>query len=276
MRLKDFLQENILLMDGAMGTYYQQLQEHKEEIAELANVSEPEVVLKIHREYLEAGADIIRTNTFAVNSVVLPGYTQESREQMLRLACRVAKQAVEEEKKRTGRECFVAADIGPVTGGGERSEEEILAEYYRMCDVFLSEGMDIFWLETFSSIELIPEILKYIKEKAADAFCSVSFCINKNGFYCASSFNKTVIFSADIFPDIYNSYKFSFTIKPLLYRASTPSFEKLFCICNISATSKKLFSSHFFVFLTNNLQIKLDDKSEYFALPAPSATAQTR
>jgi len=194
-KLKKFLQDNILLMDGAMGTYYQQLQEHKEEIAELANVSEPEVVLKIHREYLGAGADIIRTNTFAVNSVVLPGYTQESRDQMLRLACRVAKQAVEEEKKRTGRECFIAADIGPVAGGGERSEEEILAEYYRMCDVFLSEGMDTFWLETFSSIEFVPEILAYIKEKAADAFCSVSFCINKNGFTTAGQKAERLLFT---------------------------------------------------------------------------------
>ena len=101
MKLKEFIRENSLLMDGAMGTYYQQLQEHKEEIAELANVSESELVLKIHREYLEAGADIIRTNTFAVNSVVLPGYSRERRAELLRLACRIAKQAVAEEQERT-------------------------------------------------------------------------------------------------------------------------------------------------------------------------------
>ena len=73
MKLREFLQENILLMDGAMGTYYQQLQENNENLAELANLSEPDTVLKIHREYLEAGADIIRTNTFAVNSLCCPG-----------------------------------------------------------------------------------------------------------------------------------------------------------------------------------------------------------
>ena len=139
MKLKDFLRENILLMDGAMGTYYQQLQENKENVAELANLLEPELVLKIHREYLEAGADIIRTNTFAVNSIVLSKESNEVREDLLRRACGIAKQAVAEEKERTGRECFVAADIGPIAGGGERAPEEVLAEYYRMCEVFLEE-----------------------------------------------------------------------------------------------------------------------------------------
>ena len=116
MRLNEFLKENILLMDGAMGTYYQQLHENSENIAELANLLESNIVKKIHREYLEAGADLIRTNTFAANSVVLSKLSQSVREDLLRRGCRLAKQAVEEEKARTGRECFVAADIGPIAG----------------------------------------------------------------------------------------------------------------------------------------------------------------
>lgn len=198
MKIKDFLQENILLMDGAMGTYYQQLQENKENVAELANLLEPNTILKIHREYLEAGADIIRTNTFAVSSISLPKISKTVREDLLRRGCRIARQAVEEEKKRTGRECFVAADIGPVSIAGERDAEGILSEYYRMCDVFLEEGMDIFWLETFSSMEFIPEILAYIKEKKAEAFCSVSFCINKNGFTTAGQKAERLLFTKDL------------------------------------------------------------------------------
>ncbi len=216
MNLKEFLQNNSLLMDGAMGTYYQQ-QEHKEEVAELANVSEPELVLKIHREYLEAGADIIRTNTFAVNSVVLTEYSKEQRAELLRAACRTAKQAVEEEKQRSGRECFVAADIGPIAGVfsgnpgsgfmsgkaenadsaevGLSKEQTVLEEYYHICDVFLGEGMDIFWLETFPSLEFVPEVLAYIKEKAPESFCSVSFCINKNGFTTAGQKAERLLFA---------------------------------------------------------------------------------
>lgn len=195
MKLKDFLQENILLMDGAMGTYYQQLQENSENVVELANLLEPDIVLKIHREYLEAGADIIRTNTFAVNSVMLSGISENARMDLLRRGCRIAKQAAEEEKKRSGKNCFVAADMGPIPGGSDRDTEEILSEYYRMCDVFLEEGMDIFWLETFSSMEFLPEILAYIKGKMAEAFCSVSFCINKNGFTTAGQKAERLLFS---------------------------------------------------------------------------------
>ena len=195
MNLKTFLKNNILLMDGAMGTYYQQLQEHDGEVAELANLLEPERILRIHKEYLEAGADLIRTNTFAVNSVVLSKVSNNVREDLLRHACRIAMQAVAEEKERTGRECFAAADIGPISGAKELSEEELLSEYFRMCDVFLEEGMNIFWLETFPSMEFVPEILAYLKKKAADCFCSVSFCINKNGFTTAGQKAERLLFS---------------------------------------------------------------------------------
>ena len=195
MKLRDFLRQSILLMDGAMGTYYQQLHENNENIAELANLLERNVVLKIHREYLEAGADLIRTNTFAVNSVVLSKLSQSVREDLLRRGCRIAKQAVVEEKIRADRECFMAADIGPIAGGAECDAEEILSEYYRMCDIFLEEGMEIFWLETFSSMDFVPEILAYIKEKAPEAFCAVSFCINKNGFTTAGQKAERLLFA---------------------------------------------------------------------------------
>lgn len=198
MKLKQFLQENILLMDGAMGTYYQQWKEHKEDISELANASQPELILNIHREYLEAGADIIRTNTFALNSAVLKNVTKEQREQLIRSACQIAKQAVAEERERTGRNCFVAADIGPIADNGERSADEILAEYYQICDVFLEEGMEIFWLETFSSIEFVPELLEYLKTKQPESFCSVSFCINKNGFTTAGMRAERLLFSEEL------------------------------------------------------------------------------
>ena len=85
MKLVTYLKEKTLLMDGAMGTYYQQLKGQREEISELANRSDKEQILNIHREYLMAGADIIRTNTFAINSVVLPEFSKEEREQLAQI-----------------------------------------------------------------------------------------------------------------------------------------------------------------------------------------------
>ena len=76
------LQKRILVMDGAMGTMIQQADlsaedfggEQYEGCNEYLNVTSPETIARIHREYLEAGADIIETNTFGATSIVLDDY----------------------------------------------------------------------------------------------------------------------------------------------------------------------------------------------------------
>ena len=65
--VKELLQKEKLLFDGAFGTYYAQLYDTKE-LPEFANLFHPERVMEIHREYIEAGAQIIRTNTFDCNT----------------------------------------------------------------------------------------------------------------------------------------------------------------------------------------------------------------
>ena len=64
------LTQQKLLFDGAFGTYYAQLFDTRE-LPELANTLHPERVLQIHRDYIEAGAQLIRTNTFAANTFSL-------------------------------------------------------------------------------------------------------------------------------------------------------------------------------------------------------------
>ena len=66
--ISDKLQTQKLLFDGAFGTYYSYLYDTKE-LPELANTLYPERVRKIHGEYLAAGAQVVRTNTFASNTV---------------------------------------------------------------------------------------------------------------------------------------------------------------------------------------------------------------
>lgn len=66
MKLKHFLENNILLTDGAFGTYYAQKYGH-DSFCERANIEFPERVLSIHKDYIKAGAKLIRTNTFAAN-----------------------------------------------------------------------------------------------------------------------------------------------------------------------------------------------------------------
>ena len=68
MTIQEKLKQQKILLDGAFGTYYGQLYDTKE-LPELANTLYPERVRQIHKEYIEAGAQMIRTNTFASNTI---------------------------------------------------------------------------------------------------------------------------------------------------------------------------------------------------------------
>src|SRR5205809_912906 len=129
-RLHQLLRERIVIIDGAMGTmiqryplderafrgdrfkdYPQDLKGHND----LLSLTQPQIIQEIHRQYLEAGADIIETNTFSCNAVSLADYKMEALAYELSVAgAKNARAAVEVvEKAQPGRTCFVAGAIGP-------------------------------------------------------------------------------------------------------------------------------------------------------------------
>ena len=124
--------ERILVLDGAMGTMIQRrklgeadfrgerLASHPHELKgnnDLLVLTRPDVIVEIHREYLEAGADIIETNTFSSQAISQADYGLESLSYELNVAgARLARQAVEEFTAATpGRPRFVAGAMGPTT-----------------------------------------------------------------------------------------------------------------------------------------------------------------
>lgn len=186
MTIRDYLKEHILIMDGAMGTYYDSLKSEKDRIAEEGNLLEPEFIKSIHREYLESGARLLRTNTFAVNRTMAISKGIEGRESQnayirtaIRTAWRIAKEAVEE----SGYQAWIAADIGPIAEylfhEYDYNEKE---EYRLLIDMFLECGAEVFDFETFSDIITARWAAAYIKEKKPDAFVIASFAVNRNGY----------------------------------------------------------------------------------------------
>lgn len=175
MYFTDKIKEGILLMDGAMGTYYNQKYSSAME-AEEANFTFPERIVSIHKEYIEAGAGLIRTNTFAVNHVLFP--EQEKCKKAVRLAVSSARRAVEE----TGKDVFIAASIGPVKQSGSDDDEQILKEYQFLIDTFIEEGIQIFVFETFSEPKWIPLISAYCKEKCIYNCVIAQFSLNPMGY----------------------------------------------------------------------------------------------
>ena len=67
MDIKEYIKEKTLILDGAMGTYFSEKFMDYNGPCEMANIDAPDQVLQIHREYIEAGADAIKTNTFSVS-----------------------------------------------------------------------------------------------------------------------------------------------------------------------------------------------------------------
>ncbi len=186
MQLREYIKQNRILMDGAFGTYFAGLS-GEDMLPEAANTARPELVKRIHKQYIEAGAVMIRTNTFAANRETLH-CTKEALLENIKSACRIAKEAAKEAEHTV----FVAGDIGPIPGGTDRGEESVFAEYKSICDTMLAEGVDALVFETFSDYEPIRSVIEQVK-KEWNPFILVQFSVNQFG-YTNSGINIKRIF----------------------------------------------------------------------------------
>lgn len=185
MDIREYLREHRLVTDGAMGTYYAELKKKESLISEWANLEEPETVAGIHRAYLAAGAALIRTNTFAAGRQVLC-IDEKKQAELVRAACRIAKAELAAHTARTKKACFLAGDIGPLREFSENGEmADRGAEYRALVDLFLEEGVDALWFETFPDMGGMEEAAAYAKERRPDIFCAGLFCVNQNGYSAA-------------------------------------------------------------------------------------------
>ena len=188
---RELFRSGRLVTDGAMGTYYREIYGGGSRFPELDNVAAPEKIEAIHREYIRAGADILRTNSFASNTETLSQtWGEASREELLgkvyenvRAACRIAGEAIE--KEAPGRPVYIAGDIGPIpehgSGEEEAGEQEILEEYKTIAKAHLDAGVKLIWFETFSDFKRILPVARWIRS-VSDAFIMASFSVNMYGY----------------------------------------------------------------------------------------------
>ncbi|WDL97288.1 methionine synthase [Alicyclobacillus sp. ALC3] len=159
-RLAAALQRRILVLDGAMGTMLQQQDLTEEDFGgpetdgcnEVLNLTRPEVIEAIHTAYLEAGADIIETNTFGATPIVLAEYGLADRALEINVAAaRIAVRAVQQFEA-TGRERFVAGSMGPTTKNlsvtGGVTFDELANAYELQARGLIEGGVDLLLLET--------------------------------------------------------------------------------------------------------------------------------
>jgi methionine synthase I (cobalamin-dependent)/5,10-methylenetetrahydrofolate reductase len=173
--IKDYIRENVLVTDGAMGTYYAQITGDTASFCEFANIEKPEIIKKIHDEYIEAGAKLIRTNTFSANSITL-GVDRDRIKEIIENGYAIAKRAA-------GDSVFVAASIGPIVEAAQEGLDSSLMDEYRfIVDTFMECGARLFVFETFSSVDYIEEISNYIKDKDKSAFIITQFAVMPDGY----------------------------------------------------------------------------------------------
>lgn len=175
MNIRELLQTRPLLFDGAMGTYYKAAPGVE---CEQANLTDPAGVLAVHREYLAAGADAVKTNTFSLPRLAAahaPGW-----EQLAQAGWQLAVQAAEE----TGAAVF--ADLGPAPDTEAVPAGQV---YTAVVKQFAALGARNFLFETLSSDAGLLDAVGAIKAEVPDAFVLVSFAVlpdgyTREGMYC--------------------------------------------------------------------------------------------
>ena len=179
MKIKEYLKKKKIICDGAFGTYFADRYDVTA-LPESYNRSHPEWMKQIHKEYLNAGAVLLRTNTFAANRKALRCNEQELKEN-IHAAWKNAMDAATECGRTPGNDCFIAGDIGPIQGSIGGFEEENDKEYRLICEALLEAGADILLFETFTDIGGILPVLRDIK-KEREVFVIVQFCVNQHGY----------------------------------------------------------------------------------------------
>ena len=167
MTILEKIQQGFTFFDGACGTYLPMLGYNGTGILDTLNLEQPALVTKYHEHYLQAGADVITTNTFSANPYKL-SHTQYQMEQIIPEALKLAKAAV---KNVGGKNRFIALDFGP-TGQmlaplGTVSFDEIYDVYKRAALLGEQNGADLVLVETMSDIYELKAAVLAVKENTS-------------------------------------------------------------------------------------------------------------
>ena len=170
------LKDDILICDGGMGSLLQDKGLLPGEFPERWNITNPEVIIEIGKLYLDAGADIINTNTFGANSLKFEKEGEFSLENIIKASVKIAKEAIKRSKRGVG---YIALDIGP-TGKllrpmGDLSFDDAYEIFYEVIEIGVKEGADLVLIETMSDSYEAKAALLAAKEFNVPVFVTMIF-----------------------------------------------------------------------------------------------------
>jgi methionine synthase I (cobalamin-dependent) len=182
------LKERVLLFDGGMGSMLIAAGLGEGEAPDEWSITHPEVLVDIHRKYLDAGADVIQTNTFGATSIKLRASCRGEAPDAGALnikAAEIARQAIDEFGA-PGR--FLAGDIGP-TGEffppmGTLSTEAARNAFREQAAALEKGGVDLFLIETMYDISEAVEAIRAVKEVSGKpVICELTMDRKKRGYF---------------------------------------------------------------------------------------------
>ncbi|HDQ46053.1 MAG TPA: bifunctional homocysteine S-methyltransferase/methylenetetrahydrofolate reductase [bacterium] len=162
---RDTIKDQLILIDGAMGTYIYQKGVFIDKCYDALNLSNPDLIESIHREYVEAGACVIETNTYGANRFKLARHSLSDRLAEINMqGVRIARKAAE-------NAVYVAGSIGPlgveIAPFGGISRKEARDAFAEQSKPLLEEGVDLLILETFRNLDEIEQAVLAIRSLAA-------------------------------------------------------------------------------------------------------------
>jgi methionine synthase / methylenetetrahydrofolate reductase(NADPH) len=165
---RDRLKDGLVICDGAMGTLLD-LYEYDELPHEIQNLKNPDIVARIHREYVDAGAEIIESNTFGGNRYRLESfYLHDKVKEINRKGVEIATGVARHYRDTENKTVYVAGAIGP-TGKllapiGKVTAQQMLDAYKEQLEALLAGDPDLIMLETFVSLNELDIAIKAVKE----------------------------------------------------------------------------------------------------------------
>ncbi|MFQ6038458.1 MAG: homocysteine S-methyltransferase family protein, partial [Candidatus Aminicenantales bacterium] len=147
MNIQAMLKERVLILDGAMGTELMRRLSQIDRVPEAVNLENPQVLIDVHKAYIDAGADIIETNTFGANRIKLAEIGLERKVKDLNLAAAEAAR-----KARGHRNVLIAGSMGPVgqliRPLGDMDVESVYEAYAEQARFLAKGGVDLLVVET--------------------------------------------------------------------------------------------------------------------------------
>ncbi len=194
--LPHILDQRVLVIDGAMGTMLHEVPLSietdylgRENCPEILNVTRPDVIQGVHRAYLEAGADVIETNSFGGARMTLAENKLEDRAYELNYAAAHIARQVADQFSTAARPRFVAGSIGPTTRNinitATATFEEFRSEYYDQAKALVEGGADFLLIETCFDTGSLKAGLVAVEQLRHDLGISIpviaSVTIERNG-----------------------------------------------------------------------------------------------